>query len=545
MKNSGGCLKIVVFVILAILLYTFVVSGLGIFGLSLGIIGAILIFTSERFREWFVKQPGYRVIQKLPGMTSTSPKTFAIVLFCYLTIISFISWLFLTGVFTKVETTTTAAIMGLFGIGLLIGWFIKGWGLKKHTEDESFTNITPDLKNEVTSDESNETSDQPNHKYIFIAAIVAALIMPFLCGGSGLLLGSTIAPESTATQQTPETELVEDNELALDNTPNPTSTSQPENTPKPTQPPEFTATPEPTNTSRPTETPEPQNTVEPTATITSIEDEPETLEEMLKQTLGDRLTKYEEGVYLPIIEIEFRLADSFGGVDLKTRLDVKEILDDVQESGIEFETIEIVGTFPLVDQSGKSTESKVIWLTFTEDVVMNTNWVLFHQDNLYDAADHVNFHPAYAAEMEETPFEQQPSSGIGLSRSDFTTVFSLPEVGFTFEESSEVDGQPRLIGTAQFETAFMELIGPPDDLTQVSVMVGVSDDEDEYMLNLMHMVGFLGIAMPDWAEGNDWLIANNVVTTLEDKVTTTVNNKIVTFEYFSELDLLLLMVEAE
>lgn len=145
----------------------------------------------------------------------------------------------------------------------------------------------------------------------------------------------------------------------------------------------------------------------------------------------------------------------------------------------------------------------------------------------------------------ETPTEQQSPSGMGLSRSDFTTLFSQPELGFTFEESSEVDGQPRIMGTSEFETVFMELIGPTDDLTQVSVMVGVSDDENEFARNLVYMVGFLSVAIPDWPEGSDWLIENIDVVVSEGEATTTVNNKTVTFEFFSELGLLLLMIEAE
>lgn len=133
MKNKGcvyqGC-SIGLWILVYLFIFVLAISGLGFYGLSIGIIGAVLAYTSPAYREWLKNQRGFQSrLSKLPGMASSSPTTLALSTLAYTVPLSLISWSFLLGSFGKTDTTITAAIMGLIGLVLLFGWFIKGWGI--------------------------------------------------------------------------------------------------------------------------------------------------------------------------------------------------------------------------------------------------------------------------------------------------------------------------------------------------------------------------------------------------------------------------------
>lgn len=101
------------------------------------------------------------------------------------------------------------------------------------------------------------------------------------------------------------------------------------------------------------------------------------------------------------------------------------------------------------------------------------------------------------------------SPGIGVSRSAIQSVFEAPGIGFVFEESSRVQGQPRVMGTAPNQIAIIELIGSPNELTTAAIIIGVPTDNDEAVAqNAAYTLRFLEIAVPGWANGSDWLIQN-------------------------------------
>lgn len=133
MRNKGcvnqgctGCLWLFVY----LLIFVIAISGLGFYGLSIGIIGTVLAYTSPAYRKWLTNQRGFQIrLSKLPGMASSSPTILALSTLAYTVPLSLISWSFLLRSFGKTDTTITAAIMGLIGLVLLFGWFIKGWGI--------------------------------------------------------------------------------------------------------------------------------------------------------------------------------------------------------------------------------------------------------------------------------------------------------------------------------------------------------------------------------------------------------------------------------
>jgi len=205
MKNKGcvnqgcsGCLWIFVYLII----FALAISGLGFYGLSLGIIGAVLAYTSPVYRNWLKNQRGFQSrLSKLPGMASSSPTTLALSTIAYTLPLSLLSWSFLLGSFGKTDTTITAAIMGLVGLVLLFGWFIKGWGITsavttqqgqsvdKVQETSQLTNIIEDK-----SDNSKLTQDGVVNYFrqnpIASIAIPIALILPLCC----CLVGTWVSP---------------------------------------------------------------------------------------------------------------------------------------------------------------------------------------------------------------------------------------------------------------------------------------------------------------------------------------------------------------
>jgi len=139
-----GCLKLIVYIvvgaviiflippIIAVLLYVFG-SGLAFYGVSLSIIGISLSLTEPRYRTWLRNRKGYVArLSMLPGMKSDSPTVLATATAVYLLPISVFSWLTFSvaNVFSSVASALTSAVVGLFGILLIFGWFIQGWGVK-------------------------------------------------------------------------------------------------------------------------------------------------------------------------------------------------------------------------------------------------------------------------------------------------------------------------------------------------------------------------------------------------------------------------------
>ena len=69
------------------------------------------------------------------------------------------------------------------------------------------------------------------------------------------------------------------------------------------------------------------------------------------------------------------------------RRDVVDILKAVHESGVPYESILVVGTFPLVDLLGNASETPVVRAVYDQSTVEQINWDGFQSDNVYRIAD--------------------------------------------------------------------------------------------------------------------------------------------------------------
>jgi len=73
----------------------------------------------------------------------------------------------------------------------------------------------------------------------------------------------------------------------------------------------------------------------------------------------------------------------------------ESILKAVQNSGYDYSTITMLGTYPLQDKLGNSTETGVLQATYSRGIVSRINWQGFLYDNVYEIADEVWLHPAF------------------------------------------------------------------------------------------------------------------------------------------------------
>jgi hypothetical protein len=112
------------------------------------------------------------------------------------------------------------------------------------------------------------------------------------------------------------------------------------------------------------------------------------------------------------------------------------------------------------------------------------------------------------------PGEERTSrAGLAVSRAALQAFFARPEFGFIFGEPHESRGVPSLTGTVPGKLMALVLVGPPENLTEVTLMVGVPSttpleppsDAKTVAENTRYLRAVLQRAMPDWQEGVAWL----------------------------------------
>jgi len=127
-----------------------------------------------------------------------------------------------------------------------------------------------------------------------------------------------------------------------------------------------------------------------------------------------------------------------------------------------------------------------------------------------------------------SPSPQVRTPGIGISRTAVQSVFEHPEIGFNFQPSSNVRGQPRIMGTSRNGLAAIELIGPSSELVSASIMVGIPNDNAQAInQNVVYTLGFIKHTAPDWSNGSDWFTSQITALANSDnyEASTTFSNK--------------------
>lgn len=226
-----------------------------------------------------------------------------------------------------------------------------------------------------------------------IALLIVCSIFASL-GGEG-----TSTPTATV-QAVVKTEATARPELHPTNTVKPTQ-PPPSSTPGPTDTPEPTRTPGPTDTPRPTDTPEPTRTPRPTNTPRPTLAPAESLLVTVTDALSRSNRNIQRVAELTIedetVFIQWAINDNLTEGMIKTgaKIDVADILETVAKSGIQYQKVELIGTFSMVDKFGNASEDPVIALMYERATIERINWENFLFDNVYDVADFVKIHPAF------------------------------------------------------------------------------------------------------------------------------------------------------
>ncbi len=147
----------------------------------------------------------------------------------------------------------------------------------------------------------------------------------------------------------------------------------------------------PTNTIPPTLTPHPTNTLSPEAHLQAV------VENALSSSNRDVARVADAKILLDTINIEWSINDNLTEDMIRSgaQLDAVDILEAIDSSTLEYNTINLIGTFPLVDVYGNSEETQVVWITYSFEAVDKINWSNFLYSNIYIIADSVNLHPVF------------------------------------------------------------------------------------------------------------------------------------------------------
>ena len=120
--------------------------------------------------------------------------------------------------------------------------------------------------------------------------------------------------------------------------------------------------------------------------------------------------------------------------------------------------------------------------------------------------------PAQGAEhgpAEHGAAEHGASGGIGVTRSAVQSAFERSENGgFVFRSGRLLDGTPRALAYSNERDVLIRLVGPPENLIQATMSVGLSGDKDLGATDRSGLVLFLGYCTPSWKHGESWLEEN-------------------------------------
>lgn len=90
-----------------------------------------------------------------------------------------------------------------------------------------------------------------------------------------------------------------------------------------------------------------------------------------------------------------------------------------------------------------------------------------------------------------------------LTRQQFTSTFTSPEIGFVCESSPLRGGKPRLLCESPNGLATLELIGASRNLESANLVAFVTSNSAA--LATIYMLGFVKQAHPSWEGSSDWV----------------------------------------
>ena len=135
--------------------------------------------------------------------------------------------------------------------------------------------------------------------------------------------------------------------------------------------------------------------------------------------------------------------------------------------------------------------------------------------------------------------------GLGISRHAIQSVYEGDGLDFVFKSSLLADGQARVMGESTDGIATVELIGPEHDITQATLLFVASTDPNIAALNAVYMLGLMGLVMPNWESGIDWVNDNLEVAIDKGKARTKEGGAEVEITAYEAIGLISLSIKSD
>lgn len=145
----------------------------------------------------------------------------------------------------------------------------------------------------------------------------------------------------------------------------------------------------------PQEDPEPEETEEAEEPEPEQEPEPDTPEEQIESETGAENVKVNHEPGSGALFIEFNIRDNFskGLVASGAQRDTMELLEAVDDSGIEYDTVFIQGDFPMGDEYGNVEDTMILNAGYEADTVSKINFDnITITDKIWDLRDQGTVH---------------------------------------------------------------------------------------------------------------------------------------------------------
>lgn len=113
------------------------------------------------------------------------------------------------------------------------------------------------------------------------------------------------------------------------------------------------------------------------------------------QLSGSAVAPVSDGGY--IVLLNFTVNDNLSKTWIigSAKDDVRDTMEALYTSGINIRAVQMVGSFPLIDDYGNSAETKVLDVTLFSDTAARINWEGISEDMLFRIVDSKKLHPSF------------------------------------------------------------------------------------------------------------------------------------------------------
>jgi hypothetical protein len=148
---------------------------------------------------------------------------------------------------------------------------------------------------------------------------------------------------------------------------------------------------------------------------------------------------------------------------------------------------------------------------------------------------------------------QQLPDAASLGMTTQTIQAAFQQSGFHFETATPIEGQARVTGRSPNGFAMLELLGASNNLTKVTIVVGLPpDDAVNEALSITYLLGLLQTIFPQWQQSSNWLSHGIKQLSLSDpnspdsgNLITVRDNKRIKLSAIGELGTIVLAIEPE